>query len=74
MYVSFFIATAGATDSNEKNILLKADTYLKQGIAMSNKGDYEKAIADYNKVLELEPQYKKIYSLRGVAYLMPEKI
>jgi tetratricopeptide (TPR) repeat protein len=39
-------------------------------------GDYEQALAFYNKVLEMNPKNKNAYYLRGLLWLqvgMPEK-
>ncbi|HXY90760.1 MAG TPA: tetratricopeptide repeat protein, partial [Xanthobacteraceae bacterium] len=42
--------------------------YSDRGIAYYNKGDYDRAIADFNKVIELNPNYAKAYINRGNAY------
>lgn len=39
-----------------------------RGIAYGNKGEYDKAIADHNKAIELAPRYAKAYNNRGVDY------
>ena len=42
--------------------------YNKRGIAWSEKRDYERAIADYNEALRLNPQYHFAYYNRGNAW------
>ena len=42
-----------------------ATRYNNRGIAYGNKGDYDKAIADHNKAIELDPKYAKAYNNRG---------
>jgi tetratricopeptide (TPR) repeat protein len=34
-----------------------------------NKGDYDRAIADYNQAIRLDPDYALAYYNRGVAYV-----
>ena len=42
--------------------------YYNRGTAYINKGDYERAIADYSRALELAPEYVAAYYNRGLAY------
>ena len=42
--------------------------YCNRGNALIEKGQYEQAIADYNKALELATRDGRIYYNRGVAY------
>lgn len=44
-----------------------AEAYNNRGVAWHHKGDYEKAIADYNRALELHPRYAEALNNRGVA-------
>ncbi len=46
-----------------------ADTYMGQGNARSQKGDWDRAIADFTQVLAIEPQSTAAYSARGGARL-----
>ncbi len=41
---------------------------LKQGIAFGKKGQYDRAISDFNKAIEINPRYADAYYNRGVAY------
>ncbi len=35
---------------------------------MKNKGEYDRAIADYDKAIALKPKYADFYNNRGIAY------
>ena len=43
-------------------------TYSNRGFAYYNQEEYEKAIVDYSKSIELDPTDAGVYSLRGLAY------
>jgi tetratricopeptide (TPR) repeat protein len=45
-----------------------AMAYHNRGIAYQFKGDLDRAIADYNKAIELRPSYARAYESRGSAY------
>lgn len=45
-----------------------ASFYNKRGIDFFNKREYDKAIADYNRAIELNPRYYQAYYNRGIAY------
>jgi len=45
-----------------------AGTYNNRGVAYYMKGEYDRAIRDYNKAIESNPDYAKAYNGRGVAY------
>jgi tetratricopeptide (TPR) repeat protein len=42
--------------------------YYKRGVAYQFKGDLDRAIADYNKAIELRPNHVRAYESRGSAY------
>ena len=44
-----------------------ADTYINRGLAKSHLQDYTGAIADYNKAIQLNPNYDTAYDKRGNA-------
>ena len=46
-----------------------AETYYNRGVDYYNQKQYESAIQDYNKTIELNPNYTLAYNNRGVAYL-----
>ncbi len=39
-----------------------------RGIAYAEKGQYDQAISDFNKALEINPRYATAYYNRGIAY------
>lgn len=55
------------TDSTGRSGL--ATRYNNRGIAYGNIGDYDKAIADHNKAIELDPTFAKAYNNRGLDYV-----
>ena len=42
--------------------------YNNRGNAYGDKGDYDRAIADYNEAIRLDPKYASAYYNRGIAY------
>jgi tetratricopeptide (TPR) repeat protein len=42
--------------------------YYNRGLAYADKKQYDKAIEDYNRAIELDPQYASAYRSRGSAY------
>ena len=42
--------------------------YYNRGAAYQTKGDYDRAIADYDQVIRLNPEAVRAYNNRGVAY------
>jgi len=42
--------------------------YNNRGSAFHYKGQYDRAISDYNKAIEIDPEYALAYFNRGVAY------
>ena len=53
-----------ATSEGEKN----AGVYYQQGVNWEGKGDYERAVANYSKAIELDPKFAEAYYGRGSAY------
>ncbi|MBM3253265.1 MAG: tetratricopeptide repeat protein [Candidatus Omnitrophica bacterium] len=51
----------------------KARPYNGRGTAYSKKGQYEKAIADFTKALEINPKYISVYNNRGDAFSKKEE-
>ncbi|MFN6527968.1 tetratricopeptide repeat protein [Nostoc sp. ChiSLP03a] len=45
-----------------------ADLYFSRANLYSDRGDYRRAITDYNEVLRLNPKSAVAYALRGLAY------
>ena len=46
----------------------KANAYYLRGIAYNKKGEYDRAIADYNQAIKLNPDDATAYTNRGGAY------
>lgn len=44
-------------------------SYISRGIAYGKLGQYQKAIEDFNKGIELNPKYILAYHLRGATYV-----
>ena len=45
-----------------------AEAYYKRGVACGEKGDFDRAIEDFNKVIDLNPDSAEAYYNRGFAY------
>ena len=45
-----------------------AEAYNSRGIAFAKRREYDKAIADYDKAIDLDPKYAKAYYQRGYVY------
>ena len=55
---------------NEGELTLGTQVILfnNRGVAYEDKGDYDRAIADYDQAIRLEPDYASAFNNRGVAY------
>ncbi|MBF0536864.1 MAG: tetratricopeptide repeat protein [Nitrospirae bacterium] len=42
--------------------------YFNRGVDWDNKGDYDMAIADYTKAIEIDPRFAEAYYHRGLAW------
>jgi tetratricopeptide (TPR) repeat protein len=42
--------------------------YVNRGYVLMNKGDFDRAIADFTKAIDLKPDLVLAYSNRGIAY------
>ena len=54
---------------SQENRKIRAIAYNSRGYAYFNKGEYDAAIADYTKAIELDPKDAIAYNNRGYAYL-----
>jgi len=45
-----------------------AEGYFNRGREYARNGDYDRAIADYNQAIGLNPNYADAYSSRGAVY------
>ena len=44
------------------------EAYIHRGLAYHHKGEYDRAIEDFTKAIELKPNCASAYYDRGVAY------
>ena len=56
------------TEESAQQPEVSVDVYLNRGDAFLGKGNYDRAIRDYDKAIELKPDFAVAYSNRGVAY------
>ena len=61
------LALSAPSGSAAPLFLPMVDTYLEQGNALSQKGDWDGAIADFTQVLAIDPQSSAAYGDRGAA-------
>ncbi len=45
-----------------------AEVYCSRGVAYAKSRDYDRAIADYDKAIDLDPKNAKAYYQRGYVY------
>jgi len=45
-----------------------SQTYFNRGVESSQKGDFKKAVSDYNKAIEVNPEFVVAYLNRGNSY------
>ncbi|MBI5395709.1 MAG: tetratricopeptide repeat protein [Verrucomicrobia bacterium] len=67
----YYKITPYGLEANDGTVLLNparfnADRLLDSGYNKQDKGDYDGAIADYNRALELDPKYALAYNNRGL--------
>ncbi|MGB2728304.1 MAG: tetratricopeptide repeat protein [Halobacteriota archaeon] len=60
------IATDGEIKENVRKHL--TDAYNNRGTAYGKKGEFDRAIEDFDKVIELNPEYASAYYNRGLTY------
>lgn len=63
-----------ADDNNENENERRAKEYFKDGLKKMRAGDYEGAIVDYTKAIELNPKFADTHNNRGVAKIQQGKI
>ena len=45
-----------------------AETYFNRGVDSSQKGDFKKAVSDYNKAIDVNPEFVVAYLNRGYSH------
>ena len=58
--------TSVADGAAEQSV--KADLTANRGLAYSKKGEHDRAISDFTRVIEINPGYDKVYVDRGISY------
>jgi tetratricopeptide (TPR) repeat protein len=64
----FFILTIFIGCAATQEVKEDADTYYNRGNAYEKKGQYDKAISDFTKAIEINPRHADAYYSRGVVY------
>jgi len=64
-HVTFFHANISRAQTEKQ---LTAKDWLKQGILMGKKGNFDQAIECFNRSLEINPRLDKAYQNRGIAW------
>ena len=65
--VLFFLFSYAFTQQKQSESK-DADFYFNQGIAYIDKAQYDLAISDFNKALDINPRDAEAYCNRGIAY------
>jgi tetratricopeptide (TPR) repeat protein len=63
--ILFSCATTQQTQLNSRD----ADVYINRGLAYCQKGQYDQAISDLSKAIEINPRLPHAYNNRGWAYI-----
>ena len=70
------VAQKGRTRQSDRGLYASAGfrveialTYSNRGFAWSSKGEFDKAIEDFNQALELDPKLMNAYNDRGLAWV-----
>jgi len=63
------LSTYGASISIPPLYPGSAEAYFNRGMMFYHRGRLDKAIGDYNRCLQLNPNYIEAYAFRGIAYL-----
>jgi tetratricopeptide (TPR) repeat protein len=68
--VFFFLAGCATEKPAERAPLPQetAQTYFNRGVEFSQKGDFKKAVSDYNKAIDVNPEFVVAYLNRGYSY------
>jgi serine/threonine protein kinase len=64
------ISTAPSSTHADKDALRNSRAYNKRGLAHASTRNYEQAIHEYTRAIELGPLYAEAYNNRGSAYLI----
>jgi len=65
--VFFFLFSCASTQPKQDE-LKDAKLYNNRGAAYGEKGQYDQAISEFNKAIEINTRYSKAYNNRGIVY------
>ncbi|MDI6758636.1 MAG: tetratricopeptide repeat protein [Candidatus Omnitrophota bacterium] len=68
--VLYYFPTFILAEENIKNTANSAQDYIKRGILYGKEGQYDQAISELNKAIELNPNNAIAYASRDLAYEM----
>ncbi len=74
--ILFFLVLSSCTSTPQPKDTIApndADAYNNRGFAYYLKQEYDRAITDYNKAIELDPKYAMAYNNRGIAYFLKKE-
>ena len=66
--IILFFLFSSASAQQEKGESRDAEFYNNRGMVYRDKGQYDQAISDFNKALEINPRFVRAYNNRGIAY------
>ncbi|MBN2246332.1 MAG: tetratricopeptide repeat protein [Candidatus Aminicenantes bacterium] len=67
LMVLFFLFSCASTQQKQDESR-DAKFYNNRGIAFAEKGQYDRAISDFNQAIKINPRYNKAYNNRGIVY------
>lgn len=70
--VLFFLSSYASSQQNQIESR-DAEFYNNRGMAFRDKSQYDGAISDYSKALEINPRFAEAYNNRGRAYYLKGK-
>jgi len=65
--VFFFLFSCASTQPKQDESR-DAKFYINRGAAYGEKGQYDKAVSDFNKAIAINPRYNQAYNNRGIVY------
>jgi len=66
--IALFFLLSCATTEQKQSESRNSKFYNNRGIAYGEKGQYDQAISDFNKAIEINPRYGQAYNNRGIVY------
>lgn len=66
--IALFFLFSCASSQPKQDELRDAKSYNNRGAAFGEKGQYDQAISDFSKAIEIDARYSKAYNNRGIVY------